>query len=91
MKPNPHTTKSELLKAYPAKTARKRADQIVVNEHRAGGAVPEIRANVRTTPAAPSRRRGCTYAGCKGVVIGPTRDILSHHPRPHRLRFLQLG
>ena len=22
-------------------------------------------------------QRGCTYAGCKGVVIGPSRDILS--------------
>jgi nitrogenase molybdenum-iron protein alpha chain len=76
MKPNPHTTKNELLKVYPAKTARKRADQIVVNEHRADGAVPEIRANVRTTPGAITQR-GCTYAGCKGVVIGPTRDILS--------------
>ena len=76
MKPNPHAIKNELLKAYPSKTARKRADQIVVNEHRADGAVPEIRANVRTTPGAITQR-GCTYAGCKGVVIGPTRDILS--------------
>jgi nitrogenase molybdenum-iron protein alpha chain len=76
MQPNPHTVKDELLKAYPKKTARKRADQIVVNERKADGAVPEIRANVRTTPGAITQR-GCTYAGCKGVVIGPTRDILS--------------
>jgi nitrogenase molybdenum-iron protein alpha chain len=73
---NPHTVKDELLKAYPKKTARKRADQIVVNERKADGAVPEIRANVRTTPGAITQR-GCSYAGCKGVVIGPTRDILS--------------
>ena len=76
MEPNPHTVKDELLKAYPKKTARKRAEQIVVNERRADGAVPEIKANVRTTPGAITQR-GCTYAGCKGVVIGPTRDILS--------------
>jgi nitrogenase molybdenum-iron protein alpha chain len=76
MQPNPHTVKDELLKAYPKKTARKRAEQIVVNERRADGTVPEIRANVRTTPGAITQR-GCTYAGCKGVVIGPTRDILS--------------
>ncbi len=76
MEPNPHTVKDELLKAYPKKTARKRADQIVVNERKADGSVPEIRANVRTTPGAITQR-GCTYAGCKGVVIGPTRDILS--------------
>jgi len=76
MQPNPHTVKDELLKAYPKKTARKRAEQIVVNERRADGTVPEIKANVRTTPGAITQR-GCTYAGCKGVVIGPTRDILS--------------
>ena len=76
MKPNPHTVKEELLRAYPKKTARKRAEQIVVNERREDGAVPQIKANVRTTPGAITQR-GCAYAGCKGVVIGPTRDILS--------------
>jgi nitrogenase molybdenum-iron protein alpha chain len=75
-RPNPHAVKDELLQAYPKKVARKRADQIVVNERRADGSVPEIKANVRTTPGAITQR-GCTYAGCKGVVIGPTRDILS--------------
>jgi nitrogenase molybdenum-iron protein alpha chain len=74
--PNPHTVKDDCWKAYPKKTARKRAEQIVVNERRADGTVPEIKANVRTTPGAITQR-GCTYAGCKGVVIGPTRDILS--------------
>jgi nitrogenase molybdenum-iron protein alpha chain len=76
MEPNSNTVKDELLKLYPKKTARKRADQIVVNQRQEGDVVPEIRANVRTTPGAITQR-GCTYAGCKGVVIGPTRDILS--------------
>src|ERR1035441_9937988 len=76
MQPNPHTVKDELLKAYPKKTARKRAEQIVVNRTQEDGSVPAIKANVRTTPGAITQR-GCTYAGCKGVVIGPTRDILS--------------
>jgi nitrogenase molybdenum-iron protein alpha chain len=40
------------------------------------GSVPEIKANVRTLPGIITQR-GCTYAGCKGVVIGPSRDILS--------------
>jgi len=45
--------KDELLKAYPKKTARKRAEQIVVNERRDDGAVPEIKAKrARTTPGA---------------------------------------
>jgi nitrogenase molybdenum-iron protein alpha chain len=76
MEPNAHAVRDELLKGYPKKTARKRAEQIVVNQRGADGAVPEIKANVRTTPGAITQR-GCTYAGCKGVVIGPTRDILS--------------
>jgi len=67
--------KEELLKSYPAKVARKRAKQIVVNDL-AGGESPEINANVRTIPGIITQR-GCTYAGCKGVVLGPTRDILN--------------
>jgi nitrogenase molybdenum-iron protein alpha chain len=43
--------------------------------------VPEIQSNVRTIPGIISQR-GCTYAGCKGVVLGPTRDIvnITHGP-----------
>jgi nitrogenase molybdenum-iron protein alpha chain len=36
----------------------------------------EIQANVRTIPGIITQR-GCTYAGCKGVVLGPTRDIIN--------------
>jgi nitrogenase molybdenum-iron protein alpha chain len=74
--PDVNAVKEELLKNYPKKTARKRAEQIVINKRGEDGTVPEIKANVRTTPGAITQR-GCTYAGCKGVVIGPTRDILS--------------
>ena len=43
--------------------------------------VPEIHSNVRTIPGIITQR-GCTYAGCKGVVLGPTRDIvnITHGP-----------
>jgi nitrogenase molybdenum-iron protein alpha chain len=77
---DPGTVKEELLRAYPAKVARKRASQIVVNEPSSDG-VPEIKANTRTTPGIITQR-GCCYAGCKGVVLGPTRDIvnLTHGP-----------
>jgi len=73
--------KEQLLEKYPAKVARKRAKQIVVNETEDDGTVPEIQVNVRTTPGIISQR-GCTYAGCKGVVLGPTRDIvnITHGP-----------
>ena len=72
--------KSEVLSKYPAKLAKKRSRQILVNKIQNGG-VPEILANTRTTPGILTMR-GCSYAGCKGVVLGPTRDILqiTHGP-----------
>ncbi|MDA3960650.1 MAG: nitrogenase molybdenum-iron protein alpha chain [Planctomycetota bacterium] len=71
--PDPAAVKEELLKQFPAKVARKRAKHIVETEGEAG---QEIAANVRTIPGVISQR-GCTYAGCKGVILGPTRDVLS--------------
>ena len=78
---NPAEIKDKLLEAYPPKVARKRARQIVVNQVAENEEVPEIQANVRTTPGIITQR-GCSYAGCKGVVLGPTRDIinLTHGP-----------
>lgn len=78
---NAADVRQDLLKTYPAKVARKRAQQIVVNELGEEQPVPEILANVRTTPGIITQR-GCTYAGCKGVVLGPTRDIvnITHGP-----------
>src|ERR1035437_1503920 len=63
----------EVIKAYPSKVGKKRAKSIVVNDP---DAIPEIQANVRTIPGIITQR-GCTYAGCKGVVLGPTRDIIN--------------
>ncbi len=78
---NPDDVRQDLARSYPPKVARKRLQQIVVNEGVPGEAVPEILANVRTTPGIITQR-GCTYAGCKGVVLGPTRDIvnITHGP-----------
>lgn len=73
--PNPNAVKEELLKSYPAKVARKRAKHIVLNNPDPD-AIPEVGSNVRTIPGIITQR-GCTYAGCKGVVLGPTRDILN--------------
>jgi nitrogenase molybdenum-iron protein alpha chain len=67
--------KDEVLRKYPTKVARKRQQQIQINEVQ-GGVAPEIEANVRTIPGIITMR-GCTYAGCKGVILGPTRDILN--------------
>lgn len=71
----PADVKAELLKKYPPKVARKRAKQIMINEA-LENETPEITANVRTTPGIITMR-GCTYAGCKGVIMGPTRDIVN--------------
>jgi len=78
---DPERVKQELLQAYPAKVGRKRAGQMVVNRKDTPGESPEIVANVRTTPGIITQR-GCCYAGCKGVVLGPTRDIvnITHGP-----------
>ncbi len=77
----PEEVKEELLVKYPVKVARKRAKQIVINKVDESGEVPQIQSNVRTIPGIITQR-GCTYAGCKGVVLGPTRDIvtLTHGP-----------
>ncbi|HIJ79134.1 MAG: nitrogenase molybdenum-iron protein alpha chain [Desulfobulbaceae bacterium] len=72
---DPADVKAELLKKYPPKVARKRAKQIMINEA-LENTTPEITANVRTTPGIITMR-GCTYAGCKGVIMGPTRDIVN--------------
>jgi len=70
--------KEEVLAAYPKKVAKKRAKGIVYNNP---DEIPQIQANVRTIPGIITQR-GCTYAGCKGVVLGPTRDIvnITHGP-----------
>ena len=73
---SPTDIKDELLKKYPPKVARKRAKQIMINEAVGADTSPEIVANVRTIPGIITMR-GCTYAGCKGVIMGPTRDIVN--------------
>jgi nitrogenase molybdenum-iron protein alpha chain len=72
--PTPDSAKvrDELLKLYSPKTAKKRAKHIQVNDP---DNMPEIEANVRTIPGVITQR-GCTYAGCKGVVLGPIQDIV---------------
>ena len=76
--PDPGTIMEDILNKYPAKVARKRNKSMVIVEPKSDR---EIQANVRTVPGIITQR-GCCYAGCKGVVLGPTRDIinLTHGP-----------
>ena len=77
---NVEEIKKELIAKMPTKVARKRAKAMLPGVE-TGEAIPEIQANVRTIPGIITQR-GCTYAGCKGVVLGPSRDIvnLTHGP-----------
>jgi nitrogenase molybdenum-iron protein alpha chain len=77
----------EILKAYPEKTRKKREGHLAVK----GAQAPEagesacsacaVKANVKSIPGVMTAR-GCAYAGSKGVVWGPVRDMvhLSHGP-----------
>ena len=76
--PDPNAVREEMLEDYPPKTRKKRSKQILPNDP---AAPPEIAANTRTIPGIISQR-GCTYAGCRGVVMGPIYDLLqiTHGP-----------
>jgi len=77
--PSAAEAREKMLEVYPKKTLRKRSKQMLVNEEPSTPA--EIGANSRTVPGIITQR-GCSYAGCKGVVIGPIYDILhiTHGP-----------
>jgi len=70
--------KDDIMGIYPSKVGKKRRKSIIASDP---DSIPEIQANVRTIPGIITQR-GCTYAGCKGVVLGPTRDIIciTHGP-----------
>ncbi|MDR2054700.1 MAG: nitrogenase component I subunit alpha [Desulfovibrio sp.] len=72
--------KSEILGRYNAKVFKNRKDHILRVENTDGG-VQEIAANTRAVPGIMTNR-GCCYAGCKGVVVGPIRDAvtITHGP-----------
>ncbi|MEJ2716844.1 MAG: nitrogenase component 1, partial [Deltaproteobacteria bacterium] len=68
----------EVCGLYPTKVAKKRRKHMVV---RVDDEKQQIDANSRTVPGIITQR-GCCFAGCKGVVIGPIGDIvhLVHGP-----------
>ncbi|WP_320047013.1 nitrogenase molybdenum-iron protein alpha chain [uncultured Ilyobacter sp.] len=62
-----------MLEEYPAKTMKNRRKHIFVKDSLLGD--QEIEADTRTVPGIMTNR-GCCYAGCKGVVIGPLKDMV---------------
>jgi len=67
----------KVLEKYPAKVFKNRKEHILIKNDGDN----EIKANSRTVPGIITNR-GCCYAGCKGVVLGPLRDavVLTHGP-----------
>ncbi len=66
-------TLEQILDIYPAKVKRSRKNHIVIKEP--SQVAQEIDANTRTVPGIITNR-GCAYAGCKGVVLGPLKDMV---------------
>lgn len=69
----------EVLKVYPEKTAKRRAKHL--NVHDAGKSDCGVKSNLKSIPGVMTIR-GCAYAGSKGVVWGPIKDMIhiSHGP-----------
>ncbi|WP_310602091.1 nitrogenase component I subunit alpha [Anaerosporobacter sp.] len=70
--------REKVLEKYSAKVYRNRKQHILSIDPEASN---EILANVRTIPGVITQR-GCCFAGCKGVVLGPMSDnaIIVHGP-----------
>lgn len=71
------TNIDRVLDNYSAKVYKNRKQHMLEVEEE----IKEIGANSRTIPGMLTHR-GCCYAGCKGVVLGPLKDIvlLTHGP-----------
>jgi nitrogenase molybdenum-iron protein alpha chain len=70
---------SEVLTAYPEKSAKKRAKHLATFEECTSDC--GVKSNLKTIPGVMTIR-GCAYAGAKGVVWGPIKDMvhISHGP-----------
>ena len=71
--------KAKLLEKYSSRVYKNRKEHVLQLD--ADGANPTITANTRTIPGIMTAR-GCCYAWCKGVVVGPLKDVcvITHGP-----------
>lgn len=71
--------RERILDKYSARVFKNRKDHIVELDD--SGMPKQIAANSRSVPGLMVNR-GCCYAGCKGVVLGPLHDVvvLTHGP-----------
>lgn len=71
----------EVLEVYPDRAKKDRAKHLAVNDPSMGNAKKCITSNRKSLPGVMTIR-GCAYAGSKGVVWGPVKDMVhvSHGP-----------
>nr|MBP8902265.1 nitrogenase molybdenum-iron protein alpha chain [Thiobacillaceae bacterium] len=71
----------EVLEVYPEKARKDRAKHIMVNDKTLESSKKCITSNRKSVPGVMTMR-GCAYAGSKGVVWGPIKDMIhiSHGP-----------
>ena len=71
----------EVLEVYPAKAKKDRAKHLAVNDQSVEQAKKCITSNRKSLPGVMTIR-GCAYAGSRGVVWGPIKDMIhiSHGP-----------
>jgi len=71
----------EVLEVYPADAKKERAKHLTVSDQDAGGSKNCLTSNKKSLPGVMTIR-GCAYAGSKGVVWGPIKDMvhISHGP-----------
>lgn len=62
----------KILEKYPSKVMKNRKKHILIKD---SSEKQEIAANTRTVPGIITNR-GCCFAGCKGVVVGPIIDMV---------------
>lgn len=66
-------TLKRALDKYPARVYKNRKSHMLVKD--SSCKTQEIAANTRSIPGIISNR-GCCFAGCKGVVLGPLKDVV---------------
>ncbi len=62
----------DTLKGYPEKTAKERSKHLAVNDPSGRN---KVKSNVKTRPGVLSSR-GCTWAGCKGVIVNQIKGMI---------------
>ncbi len=71
----------EVLEVYPEKARKDRAKHLMINDRALESSKKCITSNRKSLPGVMTQR-GCAYAGSKGVVWGPIKDLIhiSHGP-----------